>query len=101
MYSKTGMFYWHCVFHIWIEIVKKDLESIFKKNDIEAIECLNKKFDPNFHEAMLEVEDNTKEPGIVILVLTITLLPVSRIQKYPVHQLDQLYWQPYQDLMYP
>jgi len=49
-----------------IDIVKKDLESIFKKNDIEAIECLNKKFDPNFHEAMLEVEDNTKEPGIVI-----------------------------------
>jgi len=49
-----------------IEIVKKDLISIFKKNDIEAIECINKKFDPNFHQAMLEIEDNTKEPGIVI-----------------------------------
>ena len=36
-----------------IEIVKKDLVSIFKKNSIEAIECLNKKFDPNFHQAML------------------------------------------------
>ena len=49
-----------------IEIVKKDLVSIFKKNSIEAIECLNKKFDPNFHQAMLEIEDNTKETGTVI-----------------------------------
>ena len=49
-----------------IEIVKKDLISIFKKNGIEAIDCLNKKFDPNFHQAMLEVEDNTKDPGTVV-----------------------------------
>jgi len=49
-----------------IEIVKKDLVSIFKKNSIEAVECLNKKFDPNFHQAMLEIEDNTKEAGTVI-----------------------------------
>ena len=49
-----------------IDIVKKDLISIFKKNDIESIECINKKFDPNFHQAMLEIEDNTKEPGTVI-----------------------------------
>ena len=49
-----------------IEIVKKDLVSIFKKNSIEAIECLNKKFDPNFHQAMLEIEDDTKEAGTVI-----------------------------------
>ena len=49
-----------------IKIVKKDLVSIFKKNSIEAIECINKKFDPNFHQAMLEIEDNTKEAGIVI-----------------------------------
>ena len=49
-----------------IEIVKKDLVSIFKKNGIESIECINKKFDPNFHQAMLEVEDNTKEPGTVV-----------------------------------
>ena len=49
-----------------IEIVKKDLVSIFKKNGIEPIECINKKFDPNFHQAMLEVENNTKEPGTVI-----------------------------------
>ena len=49
-----------------IEIIKIDLISIFKKNGIELITCMNKKFDPNFHQAMLEVEDNTKEPGTVV-----------------------------------
>ena len=49
-----------------IEIVKKDLVSIFKKNGIEIIECLNKKFNPNYHQAMLEVEDDTADPGIVL-----------------------------------
>ena len=49
-----------------IEIVKKDLVSIFKKNGITPIECMNKKFDPNFHQAMLELEDNTKDAGTVI-----------------------------------
>ena len=49
-----------------IEIVKKDLVSTFKKNGVEQIECINKKFDPNFHQAMLEVENNTKEPGTVV-----------------------------------
>ena len=49
-----------------IEVVKKDLISIFKKNGIELIECMNKKFDPNFHQAMLEVEDHSKESGLVV-----------------------------------
>ena len=49
-----------------IEIVKKDLISIFKKNGIESIECLNKKFDPNFHQAMMEVENDAKESGTVV-----------------------------------
>ena len=49
-----------------VEIIKKDLVSIFKKNGIETIECINKKFDPNFHQAMLEVENNTKEPGTIV-----------------------------------
>ena len=49
-----------------IEIVKKDLVSIFKKNDIEKIDSINKKFDPNFHQAMLEVEDDTKDSGTVV-----------------------------------
>ena len=49
-----------------IDVVKKDLISIFKKNGIESIECINKKFDPNFHQAMLEIENTTKEPGTII-----------------------------------
>ena len=49
-----------------IEVVKKDLVSIFKKNGIEAIDCINKKFDPNFHQAMLEIDNNVKEPGTVV-----------------------------------
>tara|TARA_B100000029_G_scaffold8927_1_gene9499 strand:+ start:210 stop:818 length:609 start_codon:yes stop_codon:yes gene_type:complete len=49
-----------------IEIVKKDLISIFKKNGIESINCINKKFDPNFHQAMLEVENSNKEVGTVV-----------------------------------
>jgi len=49
-----------------IEIVKKDLLSIFKKNGIKPIDCINKKFDPNFHQAMIEIENNTKEPGTVV-----------------------------------
>ena len=49
-----------------IEVVKKDLVSIFKKNEIEPIICINKKFDPNYHQAMLELEDNSKEHGTVV-----------------------------------
>ena len=49
-----------------INIVKNDLISTFKKNGIVSIECINKKFDPNFHQAMLEIENSTKEPGTVI-----------------------------------
>ena len=48
------------------EILEKDLITIFKRNNIEQIACLNKKFDPNFHQAMLEIDDSTKEPGIVV-----------------------------------
>jgi len=49
-----------------IEIVKKDLASSFKKNGIDEIECINKKFDPNYHQAMLELDSSDKEPGVVI-----------------------------------
>ena len=48
------------------DIIHKDLISIFKKNDIKQIESLNKKLDPNFHQAMMEIEDDTKEPGTII-----------------------------------
>ena len=49
-----------------LDIIKKDLISIFEKNNIKPIDCLNKKLDPNFHQAMMEVEDDTKEPGTII-----------------------------------
>ena len=49
-----------------IEVVKKDLISIFKKNGIEPINCINEKFDPNFHQAMLEIENSNKESGTVV-----------------------------------
>ena len=49
-----------------LEIVKKDLISIFKKNNIEEIAAIGKKLDPNFHQAMMEIEDNNKEPGTII-----------------------------------
>jgi len=48
------------------DIIHKDLISIFNKNDIKQIDSLNKKLDPNFHQAMMEIEDNTKEPGTII-----------------------------------
>ena len=49
-----------------LEIIKKDTISIFEKNNIKQIESLNKKLDPNFHQAMMEIEDDTKEPGTII-----------------------------------
>ena len=49
-----------------LDIIKKDLISIFKKNNIKPIESLNKKLDPNLHQAMMEIEDDTKEPGTII-----------------------------------
>ncbi len=48
------------------EIIEKDLISTFEKNKITKIVCLNKKFDPNFHQAMLEIEDDEVEPGTII-----------------------------------
>ena len=48
------------------DIINKDLISIFSKNKIEPIECLNKKLDPNFHQAMIEIEDDQKEPGTIV-----------------------------------
>ena len=48
------------------DIIHKNLVSIFEKNDIKQIESLNKKLDPNFHQAMMEIEDDTKEPGTII-----------------------------------
>ena len=49
-----------------IEIIEKDLISTFEKNKITKINCLNKMFDPNFHQAMLEIDDEKAKPGTII-----------------------------------
>ena len=49
-----------------IDIIEKDLISIFKKNRIEKIDTKNKKLDPNFHQAMTEMEDEKVEPGTIV-----------------------------------
>ena len=48
------------------DIINKDLMSIFTKNNIKPIDCLNKKLDPNLHQAMMEIEDDQKEPGTIV-----------------------------------
>ena len=48
------------------EIINKDLLSIFKKNNIEPIQSINEKLDPNLHQAMMEIEDESKEPGTIV-----------------------------------
>ena len=49
-----------------LEIINKDMLSILKKNNIEVIEEINEKLDPNFHQAMMEVEDDAKDPGTIV-----------------------------------
>ena len=49
-----------------IQIIENDLTTIFEKNNIKKISCLNKKFDPNNHQAMLEMENESVEPGMVL-----------------------------------
>ncbi len=49
-----------------LEIIDKDLISIFSKNNIKPIESLGKKLDPNIHQAMMEIDDDNKEPGTIV-----------------------------------
>jgi len=49
-----------------LNVINKDILSIFKKNNIEPIKSINEKLDPNLHQAMMEIEDDTKEPGTII-----------------------------------
>ena len=49
-----------------LDIIYQDTISIFKKNNIEPIESINKKMDPNLHQAMMEIEDDNKEPGTIV-----------------------------------
>tara|TARA_B100000579_G_scaffold12434_1_gene9125 strand:- start:4 stop:630 length:627 start_codon:yes stop_codon:yes gene_type:complete len=49
-----------------LDIIQKDMITILKKNNIEEIKSIDQKLDPNMHQAMMEVEDDNKEPGTVI-----------------------------------
>ena len=49
-----------------LDIINKDLINTFTKNNIKPIQCLNKKLDPNLHQAMIEIEDDQKEPGTIV-----------------------------------
>jgi molecular chaperone GrpE len=49
-----------------LNVINKDLISIFTKNNIKPIDCLNKKLDPNLHQAMMEIEDDQKEAGTIV-----------------------------------
>ena len=49
-----------------LKIINQDLISIFSKNNINPIDSLNKKLDPNYHQAMMEIEDDKKEPGTIV-----------------------------------
>ena len=49
-----------------LDIINKDMVAILKKNNIEPIKSINKKLDPNLHQAMIEIEDNNKEPGTIV-----------------------------------
>ena len=49
-----------------IDIINSDMITIFNKNNIESIDALDKKLDPNLHQAMMEIEDDNKEPGTIV-----------------------------------
>jgi len=49
-----------------LEVIYKDMISILKKNNIEEIKSIDQKLNPNFHQAMMEIEDENKEPGIIV-----------------------------------
>ena len=49
-----------------LNVINKDILSIFKKNNIEPIKSINEKLDPNLHQAMMEIEDDTREPGTIV-----------------------------------
>ena len=48
------------------DIINKDMVSILSKNGITPLDSIGKKLDPNFHQAMMEIEDDQKEPGTII-----------------------------------
>ena len=49
-----------------LNVIQQDMIKILKKNNIEEIKSINQKLDPNLHQAMMEIEDDSKEPGTVV-----------------------------------
>ncbi len=83
-----------------LNIINNDMLSIFKKNNIEPVKSINEKLDPNLHQAMMEIEDNTKEPGTIVQeiqkgfmmkdrLLRPSLVGVSKKKAKEVHKGDQ------------
>ena len=62
-----------------INIIEKDLISIFEKNRIKKIDTENKKFDPNIHQAMSEIEDDKFEPGTILQELQVGYMLADRL----------------------
>ena len=62
-----------------INIIEKDLISIFEKNRIKKVDVKNKKFDPNFHQAMSEIEDDKTEPGTILQELQAGYMLADRL----------------------
>ncbi len=83
-----------------LNIINNDMLSIFKKNNIEPVKSINEKLDPNLHQAMMEIEDDTKEPGTIVQeiqkgfmmkdrLLRPSLVGVSKKKAKEVHKGDQ------------
>ena len=62
-----------------ISIIEKDLISIFERNRIKKVDIKNKKFDPNFHQAMSEIEDDKTEPGTILQELQAGYMLAGRL----------------------
>ena len=62
-----------------LDIINKDVMSIFLKNNIKPIDCLNKKLDPNLHQAMMEIENNEKDAGTIIQEIQKGFMMKSRL----------------------
>jgi molecular chaperone GrpE len=62
-----------------INIIEKDLVSIFERNKITKLDTNNKKFDPNFHQAMSEIEDDKTEPGTILQELQAGYMLADRL----------------------
>ena len=62
-----------------LTIIEKDLISIFEKNRVKRVDIKNKKFDPNFHQAMSEIEDDKTEPGTILQELQAGYMLANRL----------------------